>query len=465
MDWPTEIAARIKWCEFFIMLISKDGLNSEMVQTEIRLAYLRNKREGIPKLLPVRVCYFGALDYELDSYLSRIQYTRWESSVDSARLISELLMVIEQPRTPEVIGAEWSEQEQDPAIAVDHADDYRRPQPVVDQRVFNAPGGNIKLDDPFYITRTCDVIISQRARQSGETLVIKAPRQMGKSSLLLRYLATSLDHGKRVGLLDFSGFTDVELEIFTNILTEIGTFLMRTFHIQRDGLLQIANQRDLTYFIEDVVLQDVSEPIVLSFDEVDRVMGKSYQRDFFSMLRMWHNKRAEPRSPWVRVDLALVISTEPGLLIDSAERSPFNVTPPVVVDPFTRTQYSELNGRYGSPLSSPELDQLFDLLGGHPYLTRLAFYQLIATNTWAFATMLQSAADDYGPFGDHLRAWLLKLRCHEELLNELRNIVHNGTILHEDIFFRLYGAGLVRRSGGRVHPANLLYHQFFRRVL
>ena len=40
-------------------------------------------------------------------------------------------------------------------------------------------------------------------RQPGQTLTIKGPRQMGKSSLLMRTVKAGMDAGKSVALLDF----------------------------------------------------------------------------------------------------------------------------------------------------------------------------------------------------------------------------------------------------------------------
>ncbi len=75
-DWVAEITRRIEWCDFLVVLLSEDAIHSEMVQAEIRLAHRRRSRDGRPALLPVRVCYDGPLDYELDSVLHRIQYVR-----------------------------------------------------------------------------------------------------------------------------------------------------------------------------------------------------------------------------------------------------------------------------------------------------------------------------------------------------------------------------------------------------
>jgi hypothetical protein len=172
----------------------------------------------------------------------------------------------------------------------------------------------------------------------------------------------------------------------------------------------------LTYFIEDTLRPMVGSPITLAFDDVDRILGRPYQADFFSMLRLWHNKRAKPFSAWQNVDLALVISTEPYLLIDSAYRSPFSVTTPIELGPFSRQNLDELNVRYGSILSALQMDQLYEMLGGHPYLTRLAYFRLLVDPGMSFDELDEKADDISGPFGEHLRAMLLWLRSKSELL-------------------------------------------------
>lgn len=462
-DWTKEIAKRIDWCDFLVILISKDIRNSEMVQTEIRLAYQRSKLEGSPIILPVRVRYFEKLDYELSAYLDRIQYTKWETDEDSDRILSEFLTVALTLDSRSAIVSGDSLQDIASSALVDNKD-YSRPQPAVDPRAFSAPGGSIKLNDPFYLKRNADAIITQRAKNIGETIVITAPRQLGKSSLLLRYLAECNALGKRFALLDFSLFSDVELGNYTTLLQEIAAFLVRTLRINIPDMPQIKNQQQLTNFIEDSVLSVISEPLVVSFDEVDRVLGRSYQGDFFTMLRLWHNKRAEFNSPWERVDLALVISTEPYLLIDSAGGSPFNVTDPIRLAPLEQDDCGKLNDLYGSPLTQSQVEQIYDLLGGHPFLTRLAFYRIIAPGSVGVSYIVQHAAEIDGPFGDHLRAWHLKLCNQPKLLGGIKQIINNGTA-DEETFYRLYGSGLVRRKGGRICPSNMLYHYFFKNIL
>ena len=44
----------------------------------------------------------------------------------------------------------------------------------------------------------------------------------------------------------------------------------------------------------------------------------------------------------------------------------------------------------------------------------------------------------------------------------MKQVIRTGTVADQDLYWRLYGAGLVRREGQRINPANLLYARFFR---
>jgi hypothetical protein len=137
---------------------------------------------------------------------------------------------------------------------------------------------------------------------------------------------------------------------------------------------QIDSQFGMVDFVESRLLPAVSVPLVIALDEADRVLGQPYQADFFSMLRVWHNNRSMFLTPqWERLDLAMAISTEPYLLIEEGDRSPFNVGRILEVTPFTPAQCQELNTKYPGVLSTAQAEQLENLLGGHPYLTRLAY--------------------------------------------------------------------------------------------
>jgi TIR domain/AAA-like domain len=184
VDWVKEIQKRIAWCDFLIVLLSEPAAESEMVQAEVRMAHQRRRQDGRPTILPVRVNYKGPLGYELDAYLGRIQYTSWVGDKDTAQIIAGLQKSIAGAgatsiSAPAILG------ELDLSAPNQTAKDPRRPVASEDPRVLLPPGGTIRLDDRFYIRRDPDNYIDRTAQLKGHTLVIKAPRQMGKSSLLI----------------------------------------------------------------------------------------------------------------------------------------------------------------------------------------------------------------------------------------------------------------------------------------
>jgi hypothetical protein len=113
-------------------------------------------------------------------------------------------------------------------------------------------------------------------------------------------------------------------------------------------------------------------------------------------------------------------------------------------------------------LSAKELDGVYDLVAGHRFLTRLAFYRIVSGEVSGFDDLDARAGESDGPFGDHLRSLLVILKQEEGLLLALRGLIAQESTPDESAYFRLHAAGLVRREGRRMIPANLLYARFFR---
>lgn len=189
------------------------------------------------------------------------------------------------------------------------------------------PSGAMKPGDLRYVKREADDEILAAALRASETIVIKAPRQMGKSSLLKRYLAECQANRKQTALLYLSDFQKDELDDYPTFLTEFARALWRKLGKPAQAEPSaLRGQRELTDYIEDKLLPSTQDPIVFAFDEVDHVFGHSWQSDFFLTLRHWHDKRADtPSTGWDRLGLALVTSTEPYLFILDSMSSPFNV--------------------------------------------------------------------------------------------------------------------------------------------
>ena len=200
-------------------------------------------------------------------------------------------------------------------------------------------------------------------------------------------------------------------------------------------------------------------------DEVDRVFATGFTDNFFGMLRAWHNSRQNPQKPvWKKLDLILVTSTEPYQFIQNLNQSPFNVGQSVLLPDFTMKQVSDLNERYHNPLNPLQVNQLYDLVGGHPYLIRKA-YNVVASKQHSPTALFENAKDNLGPFGDHLRRIVYRLQGYPELIDGLKRINRRWKCNDQTVFRRLEGAGLVRMDGQRQVVRCELYRQYFRENL
>jgi hypothetical protein len=106
----------------------------------------------------------------------------------------------------------------------------------------------------------------------------------------------------------------------------------------------------------------------------------------------------------------------------------------------TPAEVHDLNGRYGGVLGDPELGELYELIGGQPFLVRQALYTL-RTQSWRELAGRAIAMD--GPFGDHLRRLSWGLCQHPRLRQALLEVLRDGTCGDERDFQRLHAAGLV----------------------
>jgi AAA-like domain/TIR domain len=454
-EWAQEIENELRESDFLIVFLSEASSRSEMVKGEIEIARRHAARAGRPKILPVRVAFEGSLPYPLNAYLDKIQYALWQCESDTERVLEDLLKVLgggaiaqSEPLQPA------------PGLGVDLPPAYSAPLPP--------PGGALDLDDPWYLERPQDSTVLSLIRERGQTIIIKGPRQMGKSSLLMRAVAAALGAGKRAALLDF--------QLLDQATKESSDLFFRRFAATIAELLDLPDQVDelwdpgvstpqnCTRYFERHILAKLPQPLTLAIDEADAIFGTRFSSDFFAMLRSWHNSRANPTKPaWKRLDIVLVASTEPYMLIDRSNESPFNVGSTSSLSDFPPDQVSELNRLHRSPLSAVEVGQLVTLLYGHPYLTRKAFYVLKRELTPE--ELFSKATEDSGPFGDHLRYYLLRLQSKQDLAAALWQVAQGRGCADEAIAYRLEGAGLVRRQDGKVVPRCRLYADYFRERL
>ena len=87
-----------------------------------------------------------------------------------------------------------------------------------------------------------------------------------------------------------------------------------------------------------------------------------------------------------------------------------------------------------------------------------------STPTCSVDELFAHAQDDAGPFGDHLRDYLLRLQRKQDLIPALRQVVDGRTSERRAAIYRLQALGLVRRDGHKVTPRCDLYGAVLQRA-
>ena len=470
--WLEEIDRQLKASDFLIVLLSRQSADSEMVGAEVRRAYKYRMLQGRPQTLPVRVAYEGLLPYSIDAFLNPLQYVLWQSEADTARVCEEVQQAIvgnlpDQTPMRVQLNPNRLAMSDDGRLITDEAT-FHPPLPGFDPRFLQqleVPGGAVKLSDKLYVEREADVRLKDQLAKWGSTTTIRAPRQTGKTSLLMHNIYTARLQGHAVVFFDVQGIGRERLASMDVFLRSLAEAISDELGLD-EALLDQAWQGKrstavrLQRFLEKQVLPGLDKSLILAIDEADGLLKTSFYTDFFGLLRSWHNRRAT--SPeWDKFSMVLVISTEPYLLIPDVNQSPFNVGLHLELSDFTIEQVRDLNTRHGTPVAAANLPALMNLLQGHPYLTRRALYAL-AAESMSWAQLMLDAPTDEGPFSDHLRHQYWGIRDKPELRQALKEIVKTCRCSDELAFFRLLKAGLVKGSAAHCTCRCGLYESYFR---
>jgi hypothetical protein len=327
----------------------------------------------------------------------------------------------------------------------------------------DSPGGALKITDPFYVERDADKLIKKHIIKSGSTIIIRASHQAGKSSLLARGIHCASDRAHIVHI-NLQGFEHNELEIADTFYKHFAKILIKKLRITnsvvdevwQEDLSPLSKLNDL---VEEYIVYKIDRQVILAIDEADRLLFSPFRNDFFGLMRTWHNNRAiEER--WNKVNVVLVISTEPDALISSFHQSPFNVGLNIYLDDFNWAQVYMLNKMHGSPVQDDDFETFFELIDGHPYLTREALYLLVSEG-WTFRRLLQDAAKDHGPFGNHLRRQFSILLNDQHLQRTFAMIRQQNRCGDEIAISRLLQAGLIKGKGDLYYCRCGLYNRYF----
>ncbi|MBD2297981.1 AAA-like domain-containing protein [Nostoc sp. FACHB-190] len=329
------------------------------------------------------------------------------------------------------------------------------------------PSGQVPLDSLFYIKRSpIEERCYEQIHKPGALIRIKAPRQMGKTSLLARIIDKSHSQGDCAVILDFQLAAQ---QVFVN-----SDKFLRWFCGSVGLALNIPNQVDEYWdlaeivgssmackaYFEEYLLPTINQPLTLGLDEVDKVFEyPEIYRDFFGLLRALHEE-GKRREIWKKLRLVIVHSTEVYVPLD-INQSPFNVGLAVELPEFNNQQILDLVQKYQLDWDETEVDKLMMLVGGHPFLVRLTLYN-IANGNVTLTQILENHISSSSIYADHLRRQSLILTQQPELANAMKDLVINNSAKIPTVTkFKLHSIGLVKFQGDSVLPRCNLYSQYF----
>jgi hypothetical protein len=329
------------------------------------------------------------------------------------------------------------------------------------------PTGAVAADSPLYVLRPAIESDCERELLNPGALVrIKSSQMTGKTSLvnwLLDKMQTHQYQTIRINLrrADRKIFQDIDMLLrwlCANITKQLGLDLVLDDYWDE----AIGSKVSCTGFLQDGILESLAADcggLLLAIDDIDAIFAyPDVAEDFLSLLREWHEE-ANFTESWQRLRLLVAHTTEVYISLD-LNQSPFNVGLPVQLPGFDRTQALYLAELHG--WANPEIDQVLELVGGHPYLTQIALYHL-GQQQLGLPELLETASTYHGIYGNHLRHYLANLQAHPDLVEALRAVVTSDTpiALAWPQLYRLDGMGLIKLVGNLVEPSCTLYRRYF----
>lgn len=324
----------------------------------------------------------------------------------------------------------------------------------------------------FYIERVpYEAQCYQEILKPGALIRIKAPEQMGKTTLLARVLSQARNQGYQAltisfELADSTVFTDLR-QFSRWFCASVGQGLGLPNKLAEYWDDIFGCNSNTTDYFQTYLLASIDSPLVLALDNVDLVFEHSaIADDFCRLLRGWYDiaRRGDRNSAtWKKLRLVVVHSTEVYSSLDINHSPLGGIGLVVELSELTPKQVQDLAQRHGLHWSATQVEELMAMVGGHPYLVQLALDSIKHQNI-TLEQLLLSSPTEAGIYSDYLRRHLKTLQQYPDLAAAFCAIVtaKSAVQIASEKVFKLNSMGLVHLQGNEVTPRCDLYRQYFR---
>ncbi|MGK7925128.1 MAG: AAA family ATPase [Spirulina sp.] len=355
-------------------------------------------------------------------------------------------------------------------------------------------GGSLPMGCLTYVVRSADRYL-YKALKRGDFCYVLNPRQMGKSSLMVRMIQHLQHDGVCCAPIDMTRIGSENLTRDQWYKGLVYQFVWR-FDLRRKVNVKTWWQeredrspvQRLSEFIEDVLLVEVGvedgtspKQLVIFIDEIDCVLDLNFPvNDFFALIRSCYNQRSL-NPEYRRLTFVLFGVTTPSHLMTNIQTTPFNIGQAIQLEGFKEHEAQPLLQGLAEKVSNPQtvLKEVLAWTNGQPFLTQ-KLCKLVRTASspippngeaaWIENLVRTNIIEDWEARDEpeHLRTIrdrLLNSPQSPRILELYRQVWHQEAVLASDSpeEKELLLSGLAVKREGNLRVNNRIYESIFDR--
>jgi formylglycine-generating enzyme required for sulfatase activity len=247
---------------------------------------------------------------------------------------------------------------------------------------FFVVGGTLERGAASYVQRPADEDLLRRTL-AGEYCNVLAARQTGKSSLMVRTAEKLKGQGVKPVVIDLTSIGSMvsASEWYFGLISYLSRHLRLSVDEQAwwNARKETSPVQRFSNFLQEVILNEIREPIVIFIDEIDSTLKLKFTDDFFAAIRAAYNARSQ-NADLKRLTFVLLGVARPADLIKDRTRTPYNIGIGIDVTDFEIDELDNFKAilEKAYPGQGRQiLEWVLEWTGGQPYLTQKLCSELV----------------------------------------------------------------------------------------